>query len=604
MEKNALAEDTKAVDPSEREKKKNKTKKVIATTTYFIAVLCLLAGLFVPLFNCIKLPEGMPAELSKLVIGDELPERMMFRYLPSMFNGIFGKEILTIKSDYFLPFHFTPGKFDFMSLIGVLYTVVCVIALLMLIPVFLGSKKKNTSARCALGVEVLAMLVTLTYIAYKTYFLVTSGTLEWTDYNFLIAFGGVLLMAIIQTVSSKGGIGVSKVIGLVLTVIAVIALLDITLFIPKLADPLNKFSNTLKSGEEASFIGNFPFFGSDESGNMVGGILGIHGIMMLVDIKSTINDFKLYKEMGTEGIMMIVVSILLILVAVFTVINLISDVIGLSTGKKYKKDRSPSKNGASNTFALVRYILTLVFAAAIIVITFAYKKIELQTGLYLWLLVAVLLISIINAAARTAVDNARYKKGALAPSAEAQQRLVLEDPAFAAQPLPVAEEIAEPEPEQPAYEPLPVVEATPAEDFDEPAVEEPAYEPLPVVEATPATQTEMFEEEPVVEETPVVEPLSAPLEQPEEPEEITRTVYIYGGATDEFMDTLTDNEKVEFVELFLKKSKGTVNGVPDYQIDGDNSDFFPAVFVHINRYRNIVSDALMTKMYKQLGKSV
>ncbi|MDE6850052.1 MAG: hypothetical protein K2J54_01865, partial [Clostridia bacterium] len=82
----------------------------------------------------------------------------------------------------------------------------------------------------------------------------------------------------------------------------------------------------------------------------------------------------------------------------------------------------------------------------------------------------------------------------------------------------------------------------------------------------------------------------------------TPTVYIYGGATDEFMETLNDNEKVEFVELFIKKSKGKVNGVPDYEIGADNSAFFPAVFVHINRYRNIVSDALMTKMYKQLGK--
>lgn len=582
MEENVLAGEPQSVDSSAKEKKKNKTRKVIATTTYFIALLCLLAGLFVPLFNCVD--------------GVEMPERMMFRYLPSMFNGIFGKEVIKISGDYFLPFHFIDGKFDFMSLVGVLYAIVCVIALIMLIPVLLGSKKKNTSARCALGVEVLAMLVTLTYIAYKAYFLVSEHVLEWTDYNFLIAFGGVLLMAIIQTVSSKGGIGVSKVIGLVLTVIAVIALLDITLFIPKLADPFAKLSEKIKGGSSATFIDGFTVIdfsdmeGLAESAAKPG--LGILGIMMLVDFKGTINNFKIYKEGGKNGILWIVVSILLILVAVFTVINLVCDVIGLSTGKKYKKDRAPCKNGASNTFALVRYILTLLFAVAIIVITFAVKDLGMHTGIYLWLFVIVLLISIINAAVRTAVDNARYKKGALAPTAEAQQRMVLSDPAFAAQPLPVAEEFEEPVQEaEAAYEPLPVVDDTPA------------YEPLPVVDDTPA-----YEPLPVVqaeEETaPVVEPLSAPLEQPEEPEEVTRTVYIYGGATDEFMDTLTDNEKVEFVELFLKKSKGTVNGVPDYQIDGDNSDFFPAVFVHINRYRNIVSDALMTKMYKQLGKTM
>lgn len=569
MEENVLAGEPQSVDSSAKEKKKNKTRKVIATTTYFIALLCLLAGLFVPLFQFDKA---------------HLPESMMFRYIPSMFNGVFGKEVIKLgEKSYFLPFAYEAGKFNFMSLIGVLYAIVCVIALIMLIPVLLGSKKKNTSARCALGVEVLAMLVTLTYIAYKAYFLVSEHVLEWTDYNFLIAFGGVLLMAIIQTISSKGGIGVSKVIGLVLTVIAVIALLDITLFIPKLADPL---------GDKAGLL----TFNVRE-GEAAGAILGTAGIAMLLDAKGTGENFKLlfelYKKdtkLGVNFLLEIFVEVFVIAIVLLTVVNLVFDVIGLSTGKKYKKDRSPCKNGASNTFALVRYILTFLFALTIILIAFLAKDFQYKVGIYLWIFAGILLVSIINAAVRTAVDNARYKKGALAPPAEAQQRMVLSDPAFAAQPLPVAEEFEEPVQEaEAAYEPLPVVDDTPAYE-PLPVVDETMYEPLPVVGAEPAAET-----------APVVEPLSAPLE---EPEEVTRTVYIYGGATDEFMDTLTDNEKVEFVELFLKKSKGTVNGVPDYQIDGDNSDFFPAVFVHINRYRNIVSDALMTKMYKQLGKTM
>ena len=531
---------------------------------------------------------------------------MMFRYLPSMLNGMCGKEILPPDKlgKWFLPYEFS-GRFDFIALVSLLYAVVCVISVLMFIPILLGSKKRNSSARCALGVEVLAMLVTLTYIAYKTYTM--TGELEWHDYNFLLAFGGTLLMAIIQTVSSKGSIGVSKVIGLVLSVIGVIALLDITLFIPKLAEPLAKLSEKIKAGGKATFL-DWSLIGEGDGVSVEAGIplIGIYGITMLVDFKGTITTFKSYAEGGKEGILLIVMFVLLILVSLFTVINLVCDVIGLSTGKKYKKDRSPCKNGASNTFALVRYILTLIFAAAIIVMTFAIKDLGMHTGLYLWLLVVVLFISLINAAARTACDNARYKKGNVAPAEEAQQKMVLSDPAFTPQSLPVAEQQPEPVAQQPepVYDRLPVVEEAPADELTE---EAPAYEPLPVYVAPepeqfePAPAVEPVAEEPeYVEPAPVAEPLSAPLEEPEE--EITRTVYIYGGATDEFMDTLTDNEKVEFVELFIKKSKGTVNGVPDYRIDGDNSDFFPAVFVHINRYRNIVSDALMTKMYKQLGK--
>lgn len=571
MKEKVSTNEAQPVDNSAKEKKKNKTRKAIATTTYFIAMLCLLAGLFVPLFYCVD--------------GVELTERMMLRYLPSMFNGIAGKEIIQLpEGSWFKTYYgYAPGKFDFMSLIGVLYAVVTVISVIMLIPVLLGSKKKNTSARCALGVEVLAMLVTLVYIAYTTYFLVYSGTLGWTDYNFLIAFGGVLLMAIIQTISSKGSIGVSKVIGLLLSVIGVIALLDLTLFIPQLADPLANLSVKLNAGDKATFIAN-----GENS------MLGIYGINFLILIKDMIPQMAEMAQGGKDGILSLVVVILLILIALFTVLNLIFDVIGLSTGKKYKKDRSPCKNGGSNTFALVRYILALIFVIALVVITFFIDG--TSTGLYLWLLLIILVISLVNAAVRTAVDNARYKKGAVAPAEEVQQRPVFNDPAFAAQA------------EEPELGRLPVAEETPANAEEATFAEEVSTpEPLPVY-VEPDYMPEATEPEakpeplPVyVEPSPVAEPLSAPLEESEEP---TRTVYIYGGATDEFMDTLTDNEKVEFVELFIKKSKGTVNGVPDYSIDGDNSDFFPAVFVHINRYRNIVSDALMTKMYKQLGKTM
>ncbi|MDE7257055.1 MAG: hypothetical protein K2N50_03765 [Clostridia bacterium] len=568
MAENVLTDELNETDSSgsaqAKEKKKNKTRKVVATTTYFIAMLCLLAGLFVPLFYCVE--------------GVAMPERMMFRYLPSMLNGIVGKEFIKLKEgSYFLTYYgYTPGKFNFMSLIGVLYAVVCVISVLMFIPILLGSKKKNTSANCALGVEVLAMLVTLSYIAYNTFFLVNEHIVAWTDYNFLIALGGVLLMAIVQTVASKGGIGVSKVIGLILSVIGVIALMDITLFIPKLADPLGKLSTTVKSGDVAAFL----------NGTEGGTYLGVHGINFLIMLKETIEMFKDLAGQGSKGILSLIVLILLIVVAVFTVLNLLFDTIGLSTGKKFKKDRTPCANRGSNTFALVRYIVTFLFAVTIIVFTFTIKDLGMKTGIYLWLLVIVLLISIINAAVRTACDNARVKKGAIAPVEDTTQGFTIADPSFNSDGgKTVVNEYVYPVAQ-------PVINEAPA-----PVVPETTYTAEPEY-VSPDYMPEGYTAQPI----PVDEPLSAPLEVEPEPAEPTPTVYIYGGATDEFMETLNDNEKVEFVELFIKKSKGKVNGVPDYEIGADNSDFFPAVFVHINRYRNIVSDALMTKMYKQLGK--
>ncbi len=132
MVENVLAYEQQPVDNSAKEKKKNKTRKVIATTTYFIAMLCLLAGLFVPLFNCVE--------------GVSLQERMMVRYLPGMFNGMCGKEIIKLgEKSWFLPYTFS-GKFDFMALIGLLYAVVCVISVLMFFHILLGRKKKNSIA--------------------------------------------------------------------------------------------------------------------------------------------------------------------------------------------------------------------------------------------------------------------------------------------------------------------------------------------------------------------------------------------------------------------------------------------------------------------------
>lgn len=594
-EKKRLEKERKA-----KEKSKNKTRKAIVTTTFFITVLCLIAGLLVPLFNCVE--------------GTQIQERMLLRYIPAMFNNVCNviakKTLLPEPTGWFLHYDCNNLVEFFISLVGVLYVVACAFAVLMCIPVFLGSKKRNTSANCALASEVLTIIVTALYIGFKTYGLVQSGELSWTDFNFFIPSGGALLMAIIQSVASKGSIGVSKTIAVLLSALGVMAILDITLFIPALSSPLIKLSGMIKSGDKLGFI-----IGLGEDLKLSG--LGVDGINILLSIKNV------YAEIFSpnNNWMVIVVYVMLILVSVLTVLNLIVDIFGLGTGKKYNNKRKPCANKGSNTFALVRYILTFLFAGAIIALTFFIDGIT--TGIYLYLLEAVLFIEIINAAARTAVDNARVKKGQPAPATEQQQQLVIEDPAFAVtnDPVfgdapvytePVAEYAEQPvysndynaEAAQPVYDQSydqpyeqpyeqPVYEQT---SYEQPAYEQPAYEE-PVYEQP--LSDEYLNEYNSAYNPPVAEPLTAPLEEPAEP---TPTVYIYGGATDDFMNTLTDTEKVEFVEVFIKRSKGVVKGVPDYVIDADNTDFFPAVFVHINRYRNIVSDALMSKMYKQLGK--
>jgi len=66
---------------------------------------------------------------------------------------------------------------------------------------------------------------------------------------------------------------------------------------------------------------------------------------------------------------------------------------------------------------------------------------------------------------------------------------------------------------------------------------------------------------------------------------------------------LDDAQKIEFVQVFLEKKKGQIKGIPDYEIGHENENFFPSVFIHINRAREVVSSGLLEKIYKRIGKN-
>ncbi|MDE6558139.1 MAG: hypothetical protein K2K39_03425 [Clostridia bacterium] len=575
--------------------RKNKAKKLTVVLTYLFALTCLLAGLLVPLYGYVE--------------GGDLQSMMLLRHLPRMVNNIVAiipaeplkNGLIPSTIPWFGDVMTTTYSFDIFSLFSVLYALLCLFAIVMLLPVCLGKKEKNTSAGCAFFIEVLGLLLTLAYAAAVFYYAFVlyieadmSGSLIWNQYNFLIPMGGLLIAAVLQSIATKGGIGISKTLGFVLALAGVFVLFDLAMIIPASSGNLDHFSSFLKAGDKRAFV-------------TVDGkpVLGFYGIVMLIDIVNTIETIVTMATSGTNGIFSVIILVLLVFTSLMVLFNLFCDTIGLGTGKKFKKDRSPAKNGASNGFALARYVVTLVlgfllFVMVLINILVIENRADAAVpGIYLYALIVIVVLQLVNAAFRTAVANRRYKKGKLAPAATTQEVMVIEDPAFAN---------AEPEPvyatpvEATQVEAEPVAYAEPATYEEQPA---PVYEAQPVNEEVEPAYTEYAqpEPEPAYEPEPVVyaEPLYEPAEpQPAEPK--VNTVYIYSGDTDEFLDTLTDKEKYEFVDVFLKKSQGSVSGVPEYRINEDNSDFFPAVFVHINRYRNVVSDALMTKMYKQLGK--
>jgi hypothetical protein len=92
---------------------------------------------------------------------------------------------------------------------------------------------------------------------------------------------------------------------------------------------------------------------------------------------------------------------------------------------------------------------------------------------------------------------------------------------------------------------------------------------------------------------------------PKQEEEQPRTVIytaktVYNGPRDAFIDTLADEQKVEFYKVFLEKSRGNLPPVPVYILNGKNESFFQSIFVHLNSFRDLISDGLLDKIYQQV----
>ena len=689
----AEGKDKKEKKPVDPELKKIYNRKTTVLTTYFVALLCLIAGLVVPLFNFVE--------------GVAITDRLMFKYIPSMLNyfmvPIFGWGLFEIPADgsgIFKPMVGQGGVFTFTCVIGVLYAVITVVAIAMFIPILLtgiGKKNKKTGATAALVVEIIAVLITATYVAFTTYSIISNSGSAWKDYNFFIPLGGVLLMAIFQVITAKRGLGVSKTIAVILSAIGVFALLDFATFIPQIGPFIGNIAGQFDIG--TGFIGGL---------ELSPRAIGIDGLDILINITSYGNYLV---ELASTDVKLFIVYILFVLATIFTLINLVVDVLGLATGRLTKKDyretlvpardkdgnikrgrngkdkmkkvrtddkaEIPWNNPVSNTFAIVRYTLTLIFMGAILAIGLLWKEsngsYSFNIGVYFYLLLGVLVLSLFNAAIRTGVANTRKdkaKKKMLKEDQESRMKVnFVGAEQYGNQPYgyPANYYGAYGQPQQPynqyanqqpAYDPY-ANQQQPAYDQyanqQQPAYDpyanqqQPAYateqQPAPAPEQTNYAQEQQVQEQqpvnpyytdypqngydpyananantapandyvaPVYQE-PVQQPAPAPVYQ--EPVQVQNPFDVsldeapvepvpgnYDGPTDAFMNTLNDDEKSEFLEVFVDKTKGSVKGIPDYVIGEDNSEFFPMVFVHINRFRNTVSDGLMSKLYKQLIK--
>ena len=67
---------------------------------------------------------------------------------------------------------------------------------------------------------------------------------------------------------------------------------------------------------------------------------------------------------------------------------------------------------------------------------------------------------------------------------------------------------------------------------------------------------------------------------------------------DPFIAFLNTEERNQFTEIFILKFKGVMPELPDYEVGGDNKEFFRKVFIYLGQYRDRIPNGLLAKMYQ------
>lgn len=229
-------------------------------------------------------------------------------------------------------------------------------------------------------------------------------------------------------------------------------------------------------------------------------------------------------------------------------LNILLDFFSLAT----------SSNKFSKIFNIIRYGLATVAVAVTLI--FALISSEANVGLDLYAMLIIFVIQLVISIIRLATSKKKNIE-----SVENIENAEVE---------PEYVEI-EAEESEPVYAPAPVVEeVVPAMNYHDNSFAEPAH----------------------AYAQPVVQPV-------QNRSVIYKVTNIYNGPTDAFIETLTEDEKIEFSKMFIEKTKGRFPEVPNYEIDGDNKEFFSSIFIYLGKFRSLLSDGLMSKIFNQVGKN-
>ena len=131
-------------------------------------------------------------------------------------------------------------------------------------------------------------------------------------------------------------------------------------------------------------------------------------------------------------------------------------------------------------------------------------------------------------------------------------------------------------------------------------VEQPAPEPVPEYTVEEYAEALPYEGGPV-EGVEIAEEVNPTFEEnPIEPVKVNTAGYDFYNSKsfDPFIAILNAEERNQFTELFILKYKGVMPEIPDYQVGGDNKEFFRKLFIYLGQYRDRIPDGLLAKIYQ------
>lgn len=327
--------------------------RLFALITYAIALVCLLAGLFVPLNGA-----GFSVQA------------MIALQLPAALNSIVPLDFLQASATNYpllYSYDLTLGGFtlDIGALLILLYALVTLCGIIALIPAIVNTVKrggkKNIALNAASFIEICASVVLALVLFFELGDALSDGTVaNFTCYALLIAFGGAWLMLALQALRYKKSSGAIKFLLMLISLITVIfALYNVENLFPFMA-----------SGLEA--------IKSEQLGT---GLIGDGSAMEYV-AEFIAAPLAANPALATLQITVIAVTYL-------TIANFLLDVMGLGKTTNY----------FMLVANLVRYALEFVLAIIIIILPFCMDGYTL--GLFAIVLAASALISFLINLGRT-----------------------------------------------------------------------------------------------------------------------------------------------------------------------------------------------------------